>query len=141
MTMSSNDERTLLANLCKQRDELSKLKLAASEIAALQGIVDGFIAEARKIVAVHGELLKRLEAQQAARKQLDAKDKALAANAKSFSGKLAAIDDRRGRALKALAEARKKAGADPFIKRVTDTIQELNMVWIDLSVFQDLQDW
>ncbi|HWK85576.1 MAG TPA: hypothetical protein VNS61_17765 [Caldimonas sp.] len=132
------DEQTLFSNLRKGRDEVAKSKLATADKAALQKDVDAFIAEAHKIVVVHTELMKKLESQQAERKALDAKDKALAAAAKAFPGKLGGATTRKNSALAALAAARKKSGADASIGRLIDTIQDLNMRWIDLSPFQDL---
>jgi hypothetical protein len=134
------DERTLFSNLRKQRDDLAKSKLPAADKAALQKSVDAFITEATKIVAVHTELLKKLESQQAERKALDARDKALFAAAKAFPGKLGAVTAKKNGALVSLADARKKAGGDASIGPLMATIQDLNMKWIDLSPFQDLGD-
>jgi uncharacterized coiled-coil DUF342 family protein len=136
----SSDERTLLAELCKQRDALAKAKLAPADREALRRAVDAFITEAQKVVAVHGELLKRLEQQRAARKELDAKDKALSAAAKAFPGKLSGATPKMQAALKAIAEARKKPGGES-VDRIARSMKDLNMVWIDLSVFQELPDW
>lgn len=104
------DERTLFSNLRKQRDALAKSKLAAQDRDALQKEVDAFLVEAGKVVVVHGELMNKLRAQQAERKALDAKDKALAATAKAFPGKLAAAMKKKNDAIKALAAARNKPG-------------------------------
>lgn len=137
--MSSSDERALLATLCKQRDDLAKSKLPPGTRDALKKSVDGFVAEAQKVVAVHGDLLKRLEQQQKERKDLDARDRALAAAAKAFPGKLSAATPKMQQALKALAEAKAKAGSDAAsLAKVGRGMQDLHMTWIDLSVFQDL---
>jgi ABC-type transporter Mla subunit MlaD len=93
-------------------------------------------------VAVHGDLLKRLEQQQKERKELDAKDRALAAAAKALPGKLSAVRPKMQQALKALAEAKAKAGNDAAsLAKIGRSMQDLNMIWIDLSVFQDLQGY
>ena len=140
--MSSSDERALLATLCKQRDDLAKSKLPPATKDALRKSVDAFIAEAQKVVAVHGDLLKRLELQQKERKDLDAKDRALAAAAKALPGKLSAVRPKMQQALKALAEAKAKAGNDAAsLAKIGRSMQDLNMIWIDLSVFQDLQGY
>jgi len=137
--MSSSDERALLAALCKQRDDLAKSKLPPGTRDALKKSVDAFVAEAQKVVAVHGDLLKRLERQQKERKDLDARDRALAAAAKAFPGKLSAATPKMQQALKALAEAKAKAGSDAAsLAKVGRSMQDLHMTWIDLSVFQDL---
>ena len=137
--MSGSDERALLATLCKQRDDLAKAKLPPAARDALKKSVDGFVTEAQKIVAVHADLLKRLEQQQKERKDLDARDRALAAAAKAFSGKLSGVTPKMQQALKALAEAKAQAGGDASLAKIGRSMQDLNMIWSDLSVFQDLQ--
>ena len=94
--MSSSDERALLATLCRQRDDLAKSKLPPTTRDPLRKGVDAFITEAQKVVAVHGDLLKRLEQQQKERKDLEAKDRALAAAARALPGKLSAVISGRG---------------------------------------------
>ena len=139
--MSSSDERTLLATLCRQRDELARSKLPAAERDALKKNLDAFVAEAQKIVAVHADLLKRLEQQQKDRKDLDARDRALVAAAKALPGKLSGAAPKMNQALRALSEAKGKAGGDASLEKIRRSIQDLNMIWIDLSVFQDLQGY
>ncbi len=128
----SSDDRTLLANLRREREQLSKSKMPASDEDKIQRALDLAVADMQVLVAIRGALTKGIEEQKA-------KSKALASALKTLRGKFHASADHRSQALKALSAARNAVkDAEPALSRVTKALQDLNMNLLDFGPFQDV---
>lgn len=128
----SSDDRTLLANLRREREQLSKSKMPASDEDKIQRALDLAVADMQVLVAIRGALTKGIEEQKA-------KSKALASTLKTLRGKFHASADHRSQALKALSAARNAVkDAEPALSRVTKALQDLNMNLLDFGPFQDV---
>ena len=125
----ANDDKTLLSNLRKERDQLAKSKLPNDQKGKVQRALDLVISDAQTLVTMRGALSKDIDEQQA-------KLKALSTSLKALHTKYSATADHRSQAAVALAEARKaKEGADAAA-RATKAYNDLSMSLLDFSHYQ-----
>lgn len=132
----ANDDKTLLSNLRKERDQLAKSKLPNDQKGKVQRALDLVIGDAQTLVTMRGALSKDMDEHQAKIKAVATSRKALSTSLKALHTKYSATADHRSQAAGALAEARKaKEGADAAA-RATKAYNDLSLSLLDFSPYQ-----
>jgi phage shock protein A len=127
----SADDRTLFANLRREREQLAKSKMPAADRAALQKLVDPAIIDAQTLVKMREALRKDMES-------YAAMAKTMTASLKTLHGKYSALYPHIRQADIALDTARKAKGADPAIARLKTAFENMSMTLLDFSPFQNI---
>ncbi len=126
-----SDDRTRLANLLREREQLIKSKMPADEKARLQRPLDLMLADAAVLIKMRDALAKDID-------DYKAKAKALTASLKALNAKFNATAEHRTQVLKAIGAARSAKTVDPSVARLNRAFQDLNMNLLDFSPFQEI---
>ena len=127
----SADDRTLFANLRREREQLARSKMPAAERAALQKALDPAIIAAQTLVTMRESLKKDMDTYAALAK-------AMTASLKALHNKYSALYPHIRQADIALDIARKAKGADPAVARLKTVFENMSMNLLDFSPFQNI---
>lgn len=133
------DARAQVAAIAKLAGDISKSSLPPAEKAKVRNALATYAQAMQKDDSTLAELFRLLDVQVAARKALEAKDKALVAAAKATMRQRAGAGAGDAAAA-AVNDALKKAPNDASLKAAQKALSSYRVV-LDLSAFQVLAGW